>query len=111
MVQLMLGCVYNLLLLIQGVLVLMIIGLFDCFGIMQVEGFDYIYGLVEVIKCVFILCNQYVIDLVYMSVDVVYWLLVEVLEQEVGQIDMQCVVFWLYLVKLGDIIWMGVVDV
>ena len=97
----------------QGVSSLMILGLFERLGIApgaQVDGFDYLHGLVEATKQAFILRNAHLTDLDFMEVDPRDWLSDATLDELAGKIDRAKALPWPYPPKPGDTIWMGAVD-
>jgi len=104
------GTLYNMPPPTQGVSALMILALFDRLGVGEAEGFEHLHGLVESTKQAFLLRNQHLTDLSFMTVDPKTWLDKAFLDNLARNIDANKALPWPQPTKPGDTIWMGAVD-
>ncbi len=94
----------------QGLASLMILALFDRFGVREAETFAHIHGLVEATKQAFIVRDRIVGDPAAMSEDPRAYLAAEVLDKLAARIDRTRALAWPAPVDQGDTVWMGAID-
>ncbi len=94
----------------QGVVSLILLGLFDRLGCREAEGFSHIHGLVEATKRAFLDRNSYVTDPAYMSVTTDWLLDAERLDRLAAEIDPERALPWPQPAVPGDTVWLGAAD-
>lgn len=104
------GTVYNLPPPTQGLSTLMILGLFDCLGVSEGEGFAHVHGLVEATKRAFRVRDRVVTDPDRLPEDPRGHLEAAALAELAAGIDRQHALPWPDPSAAGDTIWMGTVD-
>ena len=109
-VRLAMGTVYNLPPPTQGVASLMILALFERLGVVEVDGFDFIHGLVEAAKQAFMLRDDHVADPTTMDVDPETWLKPDFLAERARRIDGKRALAWPRPSSPGDTVWLGAID-
>jgi oxamate amidohydrolase len=104
------GDVYNMPPPTQGVSSLMILSLFEALDVREVDGFDFVHGIVEATKRAFILRNATLGDPGRMGDGWQDWLSDATIARECAAIDPHRAAAWPYPAKPGDTIWMGAAD-
>ncbi|MFT6591139.1 MAG: gamma-glutamyltranspeptidase [Rhodoferax sp.] len=102
--------VYNLPPPTQGLAALMILGLFECLGVTEGEGFAHVHGLVESTKRAFRVRDRVVTDPARLPAEPMHFLSAAALDALAGEIDMQVALPWPDAAAPGDTIWMGAID-
>ncbi len=104
------GTVYNLPPPTQGLVSLMILGLFERLGVREGESFAHIHGLVEAAKLAFRVGGAHLADPAVMKVDAASLLEDAKLDRMAAGIEMRRALHWPDATEDGDTIWLGVVD-
>jgi gamma-glutamyltranspeptidase/glutathione hydrolase len=94
----------------QGLVSLMILGLFDRLAVREAEGFDHVHGLVESTKRAFRLRERFLTDPDRLPHPPERYLDPAFLEAEARQIDRRQAAAWAAPAHAGDTIWMGSAD-
>lgn len=94
----------------QGLASLLLLGVYEQLGIVEVDTFDYVHALVESTKCAFRVRDQYVTDPAYMKVAASEYLNPDEITRMVGQIDRSIAAPWPDSAACGDTVWLGAID-
>lgn len=94
----------------QGVVSLILLGLFDRLGCGEAEGFAHVHGLVEATKRAFLVRNAEVTDPAYMTVTPAELLSAQRLDRLAGDIDPARALAWPAPSIPGDTVWLGSAD-
>jgi gamma-glutamyltranspeptidase/glutathione hydrolase len=94
----------------QGVVSLVILGLFERLGCAEAEGFAHIHGLVEATKRAFLLRNAHVTDPADMRVTAEALLDPARLDRLAAEIDPERALPWPAPAIPGDTVWLGAAD-
>ncbi len=94
----------------QGLASLMILALFDRFGVREAESFDHVHGIVEATKRAFRVRDAYVSDPERLPHAPDRYLDSKFLDAEVAKVDMRKAAPWPPRQGQGDTIWMGAAD-
>jgi gamma-glutamyltranspeptidase len=109
-VQLPSGTLYNIDAPTQGVVSLMILALFDRFGVTEAEGFDHVHCLVEATKRALRVRDRAVTDPDYLSLALERYLDARFIAGEAMKIDRRKAAPWPLRSGESDTIWMGAAD-
>jgi gamma-glutamyltranspeptidase/glutathione hydrolase len=104
------GALYNMTPPTQGVVSLLILGVFDRIRPERADGFDFVHRLVEATKQAFEVRDAYVTDPSHMSVDPAALLANERVDAMAGRIDNAKASPWPRPSELGDTVWLGAID-
>ncbi len=94
----------------QGLASLMLLGIYDRLGISEVDGFDYIHGIVESTKRAFRIRDAHVSDPAYMEHEAASFLSSDLLDALAAEIDGEIALPWPEASPRGDTVWLGAVD-
>ena len=94
----------------QGLVALIILGLFDRLGVTEADGFAHLHGLVEATKRAFLLRNVYVTDPAEMTVSAADLLRPDRLDRLAADIDPATALPWPAPPLPGDTVWLGAAD-
>ena len=94
----------------QGLASLIILGLYERFGVAEAESFQFVHGLVESTKRAFRVRDRIVTDPARLPQPVERFLDPRLLDVEVQKIDLRKAAKWPAPASEGDTIWMGAAD-
>lgn len=94
----------------QGLASLILLGVFDRLGITEVEGFDFVHGLVESTKRAFRVRDRYVTDPEYMDVEPEIFLSAKFLDTMASEVSPDHALPWPEKAAPGDTVWLGAAD-
>lgn len=104
------GTLYNMTPPTQGLASLLLLGLFDRFGVREPDGFAYIHALVEATKLAFRVRDRHVSDPAFMTVAPQDLLAEGRIAALAARFDPKRAAPWPAPAQTGDTIWMGAVD-
>ena len=104
------GTVYNVMPPAQGLVSLMILGLFDRLGCHQADGFAHVHLVVEATKHAILARNRHLTDPAYMTEDPRHFLTDRARAELAGQIDKAKAMPWPVASVPGDTVWLGAID-
>jgi gamma-glutamyltranspeptidase/glutathione hydrolase len=94
----------------QGVVSLILLGLFDRLAIEEADGFDHVHGAVEAVKRAFLVRNAQVTDPKYMTTTAEDLLGAETLDRLAAEIDRAHALPWPAPGLPGDTVWLAAGD-
>jgi len=94
----------------QGIVTLLMIGIFEKLGAAKAESFEYLHGLIEAAKLATLIRMRTVTDFDRMQANLEDYLTPEALEREARKIDPKKASPWPRPPGGGDTIWLGAVD-
>jgi gamma-glutamyltranspeptidase len=94
----------------QGLASLVILGLFDRFGVKAAETFDHVHGIVEATKRALRLRDRVIGDPDRLQRGVEDYLQPRFLEGELSHMDRRRAARWPHISGAGDTVWMGAAD-
>ncbi len=94
----------------QGVVSLILLGLFDRLECPEADGFDHVHGAVEAAKRAFLVRNAHITDPRYMTVTAEDLLGAETLDRLAAEIDRRRALPWPAPALPGDTVWLAAAD-
>ncbi len=94
----------------QGVVSLILLGLFDRLGVAEADGFDHVHGAVEAAKRAFLVRDALITDPGYMTVAAEDLLGAETLDRLAAEIDRAHALPWPAPALPGDTVWLAAAD-
>jgi gamma-glutamyltranspeptidase len=104
------GTLYNMTPPTQGLVSLLILGIYDRIKADSADGFDYVHRLVEATKQAFEVRDAHITDPAYMSVDPQSLLDDDHVTAMAGRVDLAAASPWPRPSDKGDTVWLGAID-
>jgi len=104
------GTAYNLPPPTQGLVSLLVLGIFERLDVPQAEGFAHVHGLIEATKLAFQVRDEHITDPAYMEADPASFLTDAAIAAMAERIDPERAMPWGRSAAPGDTVWLGAVD-